>query len=98
MFKLFKYLKLIGLFKDCGKAYKGHTGKDRPAYLSRRFVGAVVLFAGTALSIYFGVKIDTEILTNITDNLDKIIPPIIILYGAVMEIVGILKRKKNPVP
>lgn len=95
MFKIFKYLKLIGLFKNCDKAYKGHTGKDRPAYLSRRFVGAVVLLVGTALSVYFGVEIDKELLGMITDNIGKIVGAGIILYGGVMEIVGIVKRERK---
>ena len=95
MFKIFKYLKLIGLFKNCNKAYKEHTGKDRPPYLSRRFVGAMVLLGGTALSIYFGVEINKELLNMIIDNIEKIIGASVILYGVVMEIVGIVKRERR---
>ena len=95
MLKMFKYLKLIGLFRNSKKAYKEHTGRNRPAFLSRRFVGAVVLLAGTALSIHFGVKIDTETLTLITENLDKIISAGVVLYGVVMGIVGIVKRERK---
>jgi len=95
MFKIFKYLKLIGLFKNCDKAYKEHTGKDKPAWLSRRFIGAVVILIGAGLSIHFGVKIDSEILSTVTDSADKIIAAGIILYGAIMEIVGIVKRERK---
>ena len=95
MLKMFKYLKLIGLFKNSKKAYKEHTGRDRPAYLSRRFVGAVVLLVGTALSIYVGVEIDKEFLNMVADNIEKVVAAGIILYGAVMEIVGIVKRERK---
>lgn len=95
MFKFFKYLKLIGLFKNSKKAYRKHTGKDRPAILSRRFMGAVILLVGTTLSIYFGVEIDKELLNSVTDNIEKIVAAGIILYGAVMEIVGIVKRERK---
>jgi len=94
MFKLFKYLKLLGLFRNVTDAYKEYTGKDRPAYLSRRFVGALIILIGAVFSFHFGVKIDESILSNITESLEKIIAACIVLYGAVMEIVGILKRKK----
>lgn len=95
MFRIFRYFKLLGLFKNCDKAYREHTGKARPAYLSRRFVGAVVLLVGTALSVYFGVEINKELLGMIADNIGKIIGAGVVLYGAVMEIIGIVKRERK---
>jgi len=95
MFKALKYLKLIGLFQNSKKAYKEHTGKDRPAFLSRRFMGAIVLLVGTALSIHLGVKIDSNIFANIADSADKMVGAGIVLYGAIMEIVGIVKRERK---
>jgi len=95
MFKIFKYLKLIGLFRNVADAYEEHTGKDRPAYLSRRFIGALIILIGAGLSLHFGVKIDEGILTNITEGLDRIVCACIVLYGAVMEVIGIVKRKKK---
>jgi len=95
MFKIFKYLKLLGRFRNVTDAYEEETGKVRPAYLSRRFVGAVVIFVGAMLSLYFGVEISENILTNITESLEKIAAAGIVLYGLVMEIVGIVKAKKK---
>ncbi len=94
MFKFLKYLPLVGLTKDVSKAYKEDTGKERPAYLSRRFVGALIALAGGFAAIQFGVKLDETILTQITDSLDKLIAAGIALYGAIVVIVGIFKRKK----
>lgn len=95
MLKIFKYLKLLGLFRNVGDAYKEETGKDRPAYLSRRFIGALVILIGAVLSFQFGVKIDENILTNITENIEKVIAAAIVLYGLVMGIIGTVKRKKK---
>lgn len=95
MFKIFKYLKLLGRFRNVTDAYEGETGKKRPPYLSRRFVGALVIFVGGVLALQFDVKIDENILTNITESIEKITAAAIVLYGLVMEIVGIVKRKKK---
>ena len=95
MFKIFKYLKLLGRFRDIESTYKEETGKARPAYLSRRFVGALVIFVGAALSLYFGVEIVENILSNITESIEKVVATGIVLYGLILEIVGIVKRKKK---
>lgn len=95
MRKLIKYLKLFGLLKNVNKAYQEEKGKNRPAYLSRRFIGAVILLGGAVLSLKFGIKIDETVLTQITDNLDKAISAGIVLYGLIMGIVGIIKREKK---
>ena len=94
MGKILKYLKLFGLFKNVQGAYKEEKGKDRPSFLSRRFIGAVVVLIGALLSLHFGVKIDENILNNITDNTEKVVSAGILLYGLIMEIVGIVKRQK----
>ncbi len=94
MFKFLKYLPLVSLTKDVSKAYKEDTGKERPAYLSRRFIGASIALAGGFAAIQFGIKFDETILTQITDSLDKLIAAGIALYGAIVVIVGIIKRKK----
>lgn len=95
MFKIFKYLKLLGRFRNVTNAYEKETGKARPAYLSRRFAGAVVVFIGAALSHHFGVEINENILTNVTESIERIVAAAFVLYGLVMEIVGIVKRKKK---
>ena len=95
MFKIFRYLKLLGRFRNVTDAYEKETGKKRPPYLSRRFWGALVIFVGGVLALQFDVKIDENILANITESIEKIIAAAIVLYGLVMEIVGIVKRKKK---
>jgi len=98
VFAIFKYLPLVGLLKDVSTAYKDETGKDRPAVLSRRFIGAVLALAGAFVSIQLGVEISADTLAQITDSLDKMVAAGTVLYGAVMVIVGLLKRKKDDIP
>jgi len=95
MKKLIAYLKLFGMFKNINQVYREETGKDRPPYLSRRFIGMVILLAGAVLSLHFGTQIDQNILEQIIDNLDKVISAGMVIYGLVMGIVGILKREKK---
>ena len=93
--KLIKYIKLLGMFKNVGEAYEAETGKPRPAYLSRRFVGAVIILIGGVLSVQLGVSIDETLLTDISNNIEKVVAAGILLYGTVMEIVGIIKRERK---
>lgn len=93
MFKWLKYIPLVALGKNVSQAYKEETGKDRPAFLSRRFIGAALALAGGYAAIQFGIQIDENILSNITDSLDKLIAAGIAIYGAVIFIIGLFKRK-----
>lgn len=92
--KLIKYFKLFGLFKNVQGAYKEETGKDRPAYLSRRFIGAVVILGGAVLSLEAGVKIEEALLIDISNSIEKIVAAALVLYGLIMEVVGIVKRQR----
>jgi hypothetical protein len=98
MKKLIKYIKLLGMFKNIQTAYEEETGKARPAYLSRRFVGAVIILIGGILSLHFGIKIDETLLADITGNTEKLIAAAILIYGGIMEIVGIIKRERKTSP
>lgn len=97
MLALLKYLKLLPLFKDAVTSYKEEEGQPVPAILHRRVFGAVILLIGTAVAIYFGVEGDvfTANLGKIIESLDGIISAALVLYGAVMMIVGQIKSKRN---
>lgn len=95
MLRFLKFLPLVMMFKDVGDAYQSETGKDRPAVLSRRFIGAVLAIIGAALSIALGVTIDANILSSITESISTIITAGIALWGAVVGIIGIFKAKKS---
>lgn len=95
MLKLLKYLPLVSMFQDVSDAYKSETGKERPAYLSRRFVGAVIILLGAAATLYFGVEIDKDIIASLTENIEKMISAGIALYGTVLLIIGLFKKNKK---
>jgi hypothetical protein len=98
-------IKTIGLlagFRDVRKAYKEETGKDKPGWASRRFIGAMVVFAGAVAQALWGVKIDGDVLTTISGNLgtlagavQTIIPIIVPLYGALLSVVGAVKKSQT---
>lgn len=94
MFKFLKYLPLVSLMQNVSDTYKEGTGKDRPAYLSRRFIGALIVAVGAFLSIQSGMTIDQNILDQIIENTDRLISAGIALYGLIVVIVGVVKRKK----
>jgi len=95
MFKFLKYLPLIGKFDDISVAYKEETGKDRPAYLSRRFVGAIVALTGATLAVIFGVTLDANMIEEVTKNIETMVSAGITLYGIVLAVYGLLKKKKE---
>ena len=94
MFKLLKYLPMLAIGKDARKAYEEENGKDRPAYLSRRFVGAILAAAGLFLSVHYGVQVSKEDLALIGDNIEKIVAAGIAIQGVVVTIVGYFGRQK----
>jgi hypothetical protein len=89
-----RYLKLIGLFQDVTDTYKAEQGKDKPAWMSRKVIGALLLFLAVAAETAMGTKIDPDILTNLGDNLAAMAPAIVGIYGAVMALVGIFKNAR----
>mgnify|MGYP001600106607 CR=1 FL=1 len=89
-----KYIPLILKGKSIADAYNEEVGQGKPVYLSRRFVGTVVALAGAGASLYFDVSLDENVLSSITDNMVSAISAGVTLYGVVLGIVGIIKRKK----
>lgn len=90
-----KFLPLILKGKQVAEVYREETGTGKPIYLSRRFVGTVITLIGAGASMYFGVSLDENILSSLTDNMVSIISAGVALYGAILGIIGIVKRKKQ---
>lgn len=89
-----KFLPLILKGKQVAEVYQEETGQGKPVYLSRRFVGTVIVLIGAGVSMYFGVSLDENILSSLTDNTVSIISAGITLYGVILGIIGIIKRRK----
>ena len=95
MTKLFKYIALLMQFRDISRIYIEERGKEKPFWLSRRFIGAVITACGAAATVYFGVTISTEILTEITSTVETILSAAVTLYGLTLTVVGLIKRHKK---
>lgn len=89
---MLKYIKLLAAWQDVSETYKAEQGKDRPFYLSRRFIGSVIGLLGLFLHVQFGISIDEATKISLIDNVEKLIPAGIIVYGSGMAIVSFAKR------
>ncbi len=99
---MFKYLKLLAMWKDVSKVYKEENGIGKPWYISRRFFGVVFVFIGGSLYAFFGITIPTDTVSTITDNLATLgnivkdaIPVVVALYGAITSLIGVIKKNAN---
>lgn len=88
-----KYLPLVALGKDVRNSYTEEHGKDRPFWLSRRFIGSVIALGGGFVAVHYGVKIDAATLLTMTDSVEKMASAGVALYGAVVVVIGIMQRK-----
>lgn len=93
MLKFLKFLPLVMMLKDVSDAYQSETAQNRPFYLSRRFIGALLAIVGAALSIALGVTIDANIASSITDSIITIVTAGMSLWGAVVGVIGVIKKK-----
>jgi len=91
---MFKYLKLMLLFRDVVQAYKEETGKEAPAILHRRVYGAIIILIGTGIGIYAGVDF-SDSFPEIIDSVEKIIAAVTVLYGTIGVIIGAVKAKRR---
>ena len=89
-----KFLPLILKGKQVADVYRDETGAGKPIYLSRRFVGTIVTLIGVLASMYFSVSLDENILASLSDNVVSVISAGVTLYGVILGIIGVIKRKK----
>jgi phage-related protein len=99
---MFKYLKLLGSFRDVTKVYEEEKSGPKPWYVSRRLFGTVFMFIGLVLQIIFDTVITPEVLEGLADNtviileaIQKIIPAVTAIYGASVTTIGTIKRNKR---
>lgn len=88
-----KFLPLIMKGKSIADAYREETGQEKPFYMSRRFIGAVIAFIGAALGIASGIQLDANVIESITGNVEALISAAIALYGGMLAIVGAVKTQ-----
>ena len=98
---MFRYIKLLGMWKDVRKTYEDEKGQSKPWYVSRRFFGVVVVLVGGALYAFLDVTVPVDLANTMADNASVIgglvkdlVPAVVAIYGAVTSLIGIIKRSK----
>lgn len=93
MFQFLKYIPLLLKFKDVTEVYKEETGKDKPWYMSRTFLGSAIAFIFTCLAVFFGIVVDATTIQIVVDNASTVVSALVALYGIVLTIIGQIKKK-----
>jgi hypothetical protein len=94
MFKIFKYLFVLLKLKDVSKTYKeeGLNVKSKPFWVSRRFIGAVLIAVAAIVKVVFNIEIDPTNIETMTGAILGIGVAAETLYGAIMIVVGQKKK------
>ena len=98
MLMILKYLKVLGLLKDAVATYKEEKGDGKvPVILHRRVMGAFLVAIATGAGIYLGVSDQSliEAANQIATHIDVIGTGLIGIYGIIMMVVGVVKRKRE---
>ncbi len=99
---MWKYIKMLAVFKNVSKVYREEKGTGKPWWLSRRLFGAVFGLVGIVLSAFLGVSLEpdqleqfTNLTTDLAASIEKLVTIGISLYGIVLAIVGAIAKTKN---
>lgn len=99
MLRFLKFLPALFAFKEVAEAYSQETGNTlKPAYFSRRFIGALLTALGGVVAIAFGVVIDPATVDILAGNLEVVAGGVVALYGAVLGVVGLFRKKATSEP
>jgi hypothetical protein len=91
---ILQILKLYGMFGDVRASVAAQKGEAGWWY-SRKFIGGVLVF-GAAIVLYLtGIEINTDMLNKLTSNLADLGTAIVGIYGFVMFLVSVFKKKKD---
>ena len=93
MFSFLKYIPLLLRFKDVTEVFKEETGKDKPWYMSRTFLGSAIAFIFTCLAVFFGIVVDAGTIEIIVNNVSTIISGVVAVYGIILTLIGQIKKK-----
>jgi hypothetical protein len=90
---LLKYVPAILSLKQVAEVYKEDVGEEKPLWLSRRVVGAVITLISAVVLAVYGVDISGDA-AALTDAVVAVGSGASAVYGIVMTIVGYVKREK----
>jgi hypothetical protein len=97
MLGFLKYIPILLKFKDVTKVWKaeGLDVSTKPFWLSRRFVGVVLIIISGILTSHFGIKIAEADVKTFADALIGLAQAATVIYGSVEVLVGYFKRNKD---
>ena len=102
MMNIIKYIKLILSFRQVADEYQRDNGKDKPILLTRRLFGvSFTVLAGVVATVtgveLSPVSLDTlaDSTKGLTDAVQVAWPHILGAYGAIMAVVGQIKKEKK---
>lgn len=90
---MFKYIGLILKLSDVSSIYQAEKNEGKPWWLSRSFIGSLIAFFATAVTVFFGITVSDGQIEVIVNSLTTIIPAVIALYGVIMTFIGQIKKK-----
>jgi hypothetical protein len=96
MGKYWKYLKYLFQLKDISDIFKEENTAEKPWYLSKRFIGAVITFIFGA----FSIGVSEGDIAQLTDQILLVSGVVPSVYGLIMLVIGLfqkIRRMKNEV-
>jgi hypothetical protein len=90
-------IKLYGMFGDV-RASVAEAKGEAGWWYSRKFIGTVIVFLAAIVLYLTGVTIDADILNKLADNTTDMITAIVGIYGLILTLVSLFKKKTDEVP
>jgi len=91
---IFQIITLYGKFGDVRGAVAETKGQAGWWY-SRKFIGAVLVFASAVLLYLTGITLEVDVLNKLTENISHMIEAIVGIFGFIMFIVSAIQGVKK---
>jgi hypothetical protein len=92
MFSLLKYLPLVTLFQDVTNKVKESGIENRPWYLQRSVIGAIIALLAGGITAYFGFSFDSASLDKLASSVTEMVTAGTTVYGLVLSLYGLLMK------
>ncbi len=85
---------MILQLKQVADVYEAEHGKEKPKYLSRRFIGSIITALSGLYLVQTGEKLEFDV-NALSGSIEAGISAIIVLYGTIMGIAGQIYKKEK---
>ena len=90
-----KYVGTALKLQDARIVYAQEKDEEPPIILSRKVIGSVILVLGIGLKMVYGIDLTEAIKEDLTKQLEALVTVAISIYGLVMVIISMFKKKKD---